>query len=93
MSTWAKPGAKCVCVAPIESLVKGQIYTIEEILERDSSGRLGVVLVECRSAITWTNTRGGFRLSRFRPIARKSQEQDIALFRQILADLPIGEDA
>ena len=89
MSAWAKPGVKVVCVAPIESLVRDEIYTIAEVLHRDDTGRLGVVLVECLASITWENTVGGFRLSRFRPLVTKTQEQDVAKFRHLLTPSPV----
>lgn len=90
MSSWAKPGVKCVCVEPVEALVKGSVYTIERLLWADAWGEMGVVILGYRSP---DNKQGGYRLSRFRPLITRTQSQDVELFRSLLTALPVGVEA
>lgn len=102
---WAKPGVKCVCVdADPDRFVKlqpswrddgfpireGIIYTICEVLVHPGADLVAVRLVELpdRSIGDY-----GYALSRFRPLASRTQEQDLAIFRPILTSISVGEDA
>lgn len=92
MSSWAKVGAKCVCVKELENpsagelLVKGRIYTIKSVEAGAPNGNLGIHLKEARTPNIW-----GYWVERFRPITppkQKTLEQDIALFNTIKTGVP-----
>lgn len=91
MSSWAKPGVKCVCVKEAHVLVdggyapfrKGDILTISASMVWHPYG-LVLRFVE-REDDHWGHVDG------FRPIVNKTQEQDIALFTHHLEG--VGEDA
>lgn len=82
---WAKPGAKCVCVAPG--------WRNHETGERASGGPkkkevCTIVSVEAgsdnRTLVRIKGHIGPFRVDGFRPIARRSLKQGIALFAPLL---------
>jgi len=90
MSSWAKPGVKCVCVdvrgEPGKHLAKGGIYTISaKMANRGNTGLfrnvLSFVLVEVRNPLS---PNGGFAAIRFRPLVTRTQSQDLALFTPLL---------
>lgn len=107
MSAWAKVGAKCVCVAngfasacKINEPEIGATYTIRTV--EKYGDKIGVRLVEVSNPATlWFDRHGRskndwepcFLIEWFRPLITKTQEQDAELFRSLLTDLPVGEDA
>lgn len=86
MSSWARPGMKCVCVdadSPPQSgvwqgdrLVAGSTYTIVAVTS-SPVGLVGVKLLEAD-----TPNPFGYWLARFRPIV--TQEDDAIFFRKLL---------
>lgn len=85
---------KCVCVdnscelgvVPVHLRpVVGETYTIAE-LWHDDDGGLYLILAELRPDV-------GSLVDGFRPLVTRTQEQDVALFRQILAQTPAEVDA
>lgn len=102
MSSWAKPGVKCVCVdddfsrsAPkLRSLVdcwpqKGPIYTIRRVREYPGHGVM-LLLHEVRNPRVVYGRWDGepqFSVLRFRPLTPK-QQQDVAFFRHLLSPSP-----
>jgi hypothetical protein len=93
--SWAKPGAKVVCVdaemvTGPSPLCVGGIYTVTFAYLCKGAPRGAfkgphpcVVLAEVRN--TFSPTRhGGFSADRFRPLAFRTQEQDVALFKSLL---------
>lgn len=93
MSTWAKPGVKCVCIndagwyldaAPFDSDVAGnRVYTIVEVVT-DSRGQVGISL--------WGQPLGEYyNVDQFRPLTTRTQSEDVALFRKLLENA--GADA
>lgn len=108
MSSWAKPGVKCVCIASPERVEAGRrkrpwgnfpssggIYTIRGSVF-GSNGQHFILLEEVQNpprlstvgVVEW-----GFPVSGFRPLITRTQQQDVELFRSLLTDLPVGEDA
>lgn len=95
MSAWAKPGVKCVCVdagagrfeMDDSQLEAGRIYTILEITSEFSVP--AVRLVELKAETE--DEVGYFHLRRFRPLITKTQEQDVALFTQLLTNIRESE--
>lgn len=103
MSTWAKPGVKCVCVIggvlhkghppkngfPLE----GRVYTIRELkFSPFHSNGLCAVLHELPNP--WRGDPdydAGWAVARFRPLVTRTQSEDVALFRKLL--VPEGVDA
>lgn len=100
MSSWAKPGVKCVCVdgrphriggrparyAALPS--EGVIYTVQSVRPyRWSCGTvgIGIDLAEVRREVDGQPVP--FGISRFRPLI--TQEQDVELFRHLLSPSPI----
>lgn len=90
MSSWAKPGVKCVCVdadpdkgrcwhgtAP----VVGRTYTIVRIKGFGYDGSPVAIF-------GGINNGAPVRIARFRPLVTKTQEQDIAMFKAMLAPTP-----
>lgn len=102
MSAWARPGVKCVCVdaSPgktpgLATLVTGRVYTIRTVEDCGQYG-IGLILAEVRNATLFYTTGVSepvYRVDRFRPLITRTQEQDVALFRQIIAQVPAGVDA
>lgn len=94
MSAWAKPGVKCVCIADAVGSInylgfprfrKGQIFTIDFLDHDETYGLfLGFVGLSPRHL----GHIGGFR-----PLVTRTLDQDVELFRPLLTDLPVGEDA
>lgn len=91
MSSWAVPGARCVCVkegrlpfssslTPSWSPVVGDEYTVVEV--NWVNGREGLVLAE-QPDRSWA-----FWIGRFRPFTKstKTQEEDVAMFWDIMAE-------
>jgi hypothetical protein len=106
MSSWAKPGVKCVCILPnakwaaarwfADAPIGGSIYTIREVVD----GGTALLLHEIQNRQCIVEYEAGpaigepcFGIWRFRPLITKTQEQDVALFRHILDGLPVGEPA
>lgn len=91
MSSWAKVGAKCVCIdsAPRNTSegfptwipVEGEVYTILDIYHR-ADGKSGLILVE------QTDHRRFYEVSRFRPIVTRTQEQDVEMFVRLVDRVP-----
>ena len=89
MSTWAKPGVKCVCVdaspdfyGEQSGLAQGQVYTVKGDGGRDAFGVFGIRLVEI--ATRFDRYGLGFNVNRFRPIVTRTQEQDLEHFLPLL---------
>ena len=91
MSSWARPGVKCVCIngagwyldsARFDSDVAvNRVYTIVEVIT-DSRGQVGISL--------WGQPLGEFyNVKEFRPLITQSQEQDVAKFRHLLSPSPV----
>jgi len=99
MTSWAKVGARVVCVdagpsantgLPV-NLVVGRIYTIVRTTPVGVNGLKGVVVVEARAP---SERYGfGFAVNRFRPIVTKTQKQDVEMFLSLLSDNPQSTDA
>jgi hypothetical protein len=93
MTSWARVGAKCVCVdadSPSQSgiwqgdrLVAGSTYTIVAV----TSSPVGLVGVKVLEADT--PNPFGYWLARFRPLVTISQAQDVAKFRHLLTPSPV----
>lgn len=100
--SWARVGAKVVCIKhatnPITLAhphpIKDCIYTIRKVVTNDA-GSFGLLLREIVLA-TWTigsRFEPGFVIEGFRPLVTRSQDQDVAQFRKLLAHQPEGVDA
>jgi hypothetical protein len=100
MSAWAKPGVKRVCVDA--SYIRGDmplrvggVYEIVRVGRPCGDGRgryrrpqLVVALAETANPFS---PDGSFAVERFRPLVTKTQEQDVALFRHLLAPKNVEE--
>jgi len=87
MSSWIKPGAKCVCVdtGGYPLLKEGAVY---EVLSYDDGWlRLVGVIDKGRGRAA------GWLPKRFRPLLTKTIEQDVQMFKRIADTAPILEDA
>lgn len=82
---WAKPGAKCICVAPG--------WHIHETGERVSDGPKKKEVCTIVSVEVGTSSRvlvrikgyvGPYRIDGFRPIVKRSLKQDMAVFAPLL---------
>ncbi len=98
MTSWAKPGVKCVCILNAipggygdEKLpVKGVTYTVRAVhVDGDASW-----LQEIRNPRRHyaDGEEVCFLTEGFRPLITKSQDEDVALFRRLLADAPLSEE-
>lgn len=98
MSSWAVPGALCVCVDDSPSrksgrmtsyLVRDKIYTIRSIgFEVSVHHKTHVPGEFLTVMLKEVETSSGYLLDRFRPLTKstKTQEEDIAMFWDILAE-------
>lgn len=91
MSSWAKPGVKCVCITTRRSyhplgwnVAVGQTYTIRSV-EVSDRGEVCIALVEFKN---WFGKGPIWPIWAFRPLVTRDQEQDVALFRHHLAKAP-----
>jgi len=83
--SWAKPGAKVVCVDafPLEGSiwvsppVEGVIYTITDTFYQE-----GVLLLRLKELRNFQDI--GYLARRFRPLVSRTQEQDVDLFKSLL---------
>jgi hypothetical protein len=103
VSAWARPGVKCVCIKRDQwkNLQQGEVpprfgqeLTIRSVELVD--GILGLMFVEIVNQPQKYDE--GFSeccwdVLNFRPLITRTQEQDVALFRKIVADAPAGVDA
>lgn len=92
MTSWAKPGAKCVCTveygykSDFDRLrapnlpVKGKAYTVREVDVCGVTGFLVLVLEEVRNPVFVTIGEVGFNVEHFRPIVTSTRQADVALF-------------
>lgn len=97
MSSWAKVGAKVVCVNAQndpgfqwfnEVPVEGAIYRISGMVpDKNRPGKACLLFEEMR------NGGSGFAIHRFRPLTTKTQEQDVSMFKGLLNKTPINETA
>lgn len=92
--SWAKPGVKVVCIDASPNrygdscgLVLRGIYTVKGKSKTDGYGVKGVFLEEVDAPYSFAGY--GFKVSRFRPLVTKTQEQDVAKFRHLLTPSPI----
>jgi hypothetical protein len=102
MSSWARPGVKCVFVG-VPSWAKPDwrgiaapslhhVYTIRDVVLYE--GSVLVRLAEIvNPVIDLDNGRAErcYPLICFRPLISKTQEQDVELFRHHLTGAPVGE--
>lgn len=84
MSSWAKPGVKCVCilakwgarhVPEVRHPVVGDVLTIQEVDFFD--GRVGLTF-------EGLGEDDFYAACCFRPLVTRSQEHDVALFKHLL---------
>lgn len=101
MSSWAKPGVKCVCLDDrwegASPLKKGATYTIHAITLGEGrhpgvkvTRGMGLLLVEAENP---HQPSVGFSAARFRPLITRTQEQDLELFRHHLSGNSLSEPA
>lgn len=103
MASWAKVGAKVVCIdagiidrsyagfEPGEEVFVGQVYTVVDVFN-SPTGALTFSLAEVRrldSAQAYWGGASGYGAWRFRPLITKTQEQDVAMFKSILVSAPL----
>ena len=96
MSSWARPGVKCVSLVTFRDLtmgetgpVEGGIYTIRDVVP-EPDGICGLRFEEIsNSPRGYADGRDEctFNVTRFRPLI--TQEQDLALFRHLLNPSPV----
>ena len=94
---WAVKGAKVVCVdgdfpyCTLKNLpTEGAVYTVRETCVHPS-GAPALRLEEVRNdpaQYIEAFEEGWLKLSRFRPLITRTLEQDVAQFRDLLADNP-----
>lgn len=94
--SWARPGVEVVCVANgfRFRFAPTRLELIRSFFCRDPKFREKVVITgryeAYGSTYVWLH---GFRFSynavSFRPLVRKSQSEDIALFKRIASDQPV----
>lgn len=102
--SWAKVGAKCVCIDASgrdgvwldgEAPIEGNTYTVRRAFV-DSSGNFVIDFLELKRAtnsILWLGYDTGYFVDRFRPIVTRSIEQDVQMFKRIAETAPSLEDA
>lgn len=95
---WAVPGQKVLCIDSFQGtgrmrvLKARAVYTISRVISHDprmGDGPYGqstilLLLKEVRNPYTQLFA-GGFAIERFRPLITKTQEEDVSVFRHLLA--------
>lgn len=93
---WVRPGAKCISLYDFpdarahgfDAPRAGTIYTVREIDQ-------GPGVYDCIRVMEITNPtcddgwEPSWVIKRFRPVVTRSQEQDVAIFRPILDQVPV----
>lgn len=102
MSSWAKPGVKCVCINDEWSDIQCRLLGVEP------PSRVPMIneVLTIKEVFSHTFERGlaaasfhelghdfGFATVCFRPLTTGSQEQDVALFTHLLDGLAVRESA
>lgn len=89
MASWAKKGVECVCVA--RSWWVHQ--TGEKVPNAGPAYRETVVVMDVwvrpddgRTVVRLKGHEGWFNVAGFRPMVRRTQEQDVALFASLLTE-------
>jgi hypothetical protein len=95
MSSWAKPGVKCVCVD--DTWPAGSWYGVEALPTRRTEYTIRSLVdcagVPCCRLEEIVNApldyqegvvEAAFALSRFRPLITRTQEQDVSIFTPLL---------
>lgn len=96
MTSWAKVGAKVVCISndfmgtgsqsDAKKLIVGSVYTISFVGHSEIGGvYIRVRGIDCVSL--------GFRLDRFRPLVTRTQQQDVEMFLRLVDRVPSMETA
>lgn len=96
MTSWAKVGAKVVCVDASRTdklglenvLNEGAVYDVEWSGYYKGVASVRLVGVQRDMAVATGDPYHPFKLSRFRPIVTKTQEQDVEMFKSILTKSP-----
>lgn len=100
MSSWARPGVKCVCIdpkplpntwrngtLPPKGTVVDIVGTVPSLTGRST---FNVIIKGHPNFSARWGCEIGWRHERFRPfVPPKTQEEDVALFRQIVAQTPV----
>jgi hypothetical protein len=96
--SWARVGAKVVCVddrpgdgtrwVEGEELVRHRLYTIAAVLPHLAQVQLQEV--ERASISKRIFGYNGYGVDRFRPLITRSQSEDVAEFRKLLDQIPVG---
>lgn len=99
MSAWAKPGVKCVCIAhgwPEHEMEEGgvtrapmpnEVLTVTEVIRNGYLRFAEIPVVQAAGCeLAWDVTA-------FRPLITRTQEEDLALFRDLLTDAPVEVNA
>jgi len=92
MTSWVKPGAKCVCIdavfvaprAEVPLPIKNTIYTVARVDERFPYG----LCVELSELPPIPGGPLWWAIRRFRPLITRTQEQDVRAIKSLLRDLP-----
>lgn len=97
--SWAKVGAKVVCIdarwnkGQDSPLRERTIYTVSAVFAPRPGRFAGkptfAAAVDFVEAINPTHI--GFNVCRFRPLVSKTQEQDTAMFLDLLAGMPVSD--
>jgi hypothetical protein len=103
LPSWARVGAKVVCVDAAGSgadktpLTEGATYTIRSVTPALtlSTTCAGIRLAEITNGICARGWEWHYNITRFRPLVDdEAQERDAAMFRKLLTTRqPVGEDA
>lgn len=101
MSAWARPGVKCVCIHTGPWILREEADPGAEIgpdVHPDTGEVCTIAGVRLRRSGVIALLIDGYgsneyAVHHFRPLITRTQEQDVALFRQIIAQVPAGVDA
>jgi len=98
LSSWARVGAKCVCVdgsARVGSRrnlpVEGKTYTVASVewcVWLGGHSGIGVHIAEIDRPPHSSGKVYPWGLDRFRPLVTKTQDQDVAMFKSLLTPAP-----
>jgi len=101
MSSWARPGLKCVCIGDrwdrllLDAFDVHRVPMMNEVLTvvavTSENGKVGLQFDEIPTPPS--NPRLAWLVSMFKPLITRTQEDDVALFRDLLTDAPVEVDA
>lgn len=80
---WPSVGMKCVCIDPVDELVRGRVYTVTRV------GDIEPDMI----ALSGLHPDRAWYVERFRPVqsTAKTEQEDVQLFEALVNDVSLSD--